>query len=100
MAPPQVADGALERDSVRAIVIETRHAAIDLARRKDEAAPLGEGDHLLHQLVASHRQCRWLLPTRPRPLRGQGRPPHTVGRARATVRGAPSFGAGMLATSG
>src|SRR6266571_2891291 len=38
------------------------------------------GCHLLHQLVASHSQSRWLLPTRPRPLRGQGRPPHTVGR--------------------
>src|ERR1700694_3591742 len=49
MAPPQLADRSFQRDAVRAVVVEARQAAVDLARRVDEAAPLGEGDHLFHE---------------------------------------------------
>src|SRR6266571_5188976 len=37
VAPPQVADRSLERDAVRAVVVEARQTAVNLARGVDEA---------------------------------------------------------------
>src|SRR5712692_6642078 len=67
MAPPQVADRALHRDPVGPVVVEARHSAVDLARREDEAASLGQRDDFFHQLIARDGQASSLLPTRASP---------------------------------
>ena len=41
VTPPQVADRPLQGDPVRAVVVEARQAAVDLARRVDEPPALG-----------------------------------------------------------
>src|SRR5579864_2425612 len=50
--PPQIADRPLQRHAVRAVVVEARQPAVDLARRVDEAAALGQRHDLVHQLLA------------------------------------------------
>jgi hypothetical protein len=46
--PPGVLDVALQLGAQRAVVPETADPAVDFARLEDEAAPLAQGDDLLH----------------------------------------------------
>src|SRR5262249_3162152 len=57
-APPRVLDVALELDAERTVVPRRADAAVDLARREDEAAPLAQRDELRHQVVG-HRPSSW-----------------------------------------
>ena len=58
--PPELADVALERHAVGAIVVEPGEAAVDLARLEDESAPLAERGDLLHEVVAGDRH-QWTV---------------------------------------
>jgi hypothetical protein len=55
--PPEVAHRSLHRDPVRSVVVETRYASVDLARREDEAASLCERDDFFHELFAGNCQA-------------------------------------------
>src|SRR3989338_7180762 len=54
LAPPELFEIIREFDTEWSVIIEARQAAVDFARRKYEAATLGERDYLLHQLRISH----------------------------------------------
>src|SRR3954471_19610521 len=48
-APPLVLDVRLEQDPVVPVVVRRAESAVDLGRLEQEAAPLAEGDDLLHR---------------------------------------------------
>jgi hypothetical protein len=53
--PPLVLHVGLQQDAVVAVVVGRPEAAVDLRRREDEAAPLGQRDDLVHgHLVLEH----------------------------------------------
>ena len=54
-APPAVLDVALELDAERAVVPDRAEPAIDLGGLEDEAAPLGEGNQLVHYRSVGHQ---------------------------------------------
>src|SRR6476659_234323 len=53
--PPLGFDVVLQQHAVVAVVVGGADAAVDLGGGEDEAAPLAEGDDLLHRDV--HRRC-------------------------------------------
>src|SRR5262249_55874125 len=50
-APPRVLDVALEQHAERPVIPGGTEAAVDLAGRKDQAAPLRQIDDAVHQIV-------------------------------------------------
>src|SRR5260370_10427553 len=49
LAPPRLLDVALELDAERAVIESRAEAAIDIAGRKNEAAPFAQVDQLFHR---------------------------------------------------
>ncbi len=56
--PPGVLHVAQQVDPQRAVVVGGAEAAVDLGRLEDEAAPLAQADHLLHQVGGASVACR------------------------------------------